>query len=793
MALGAFVGAGSRGVVGVRRTAAVARRNSAAGTAVASRARRCAVVRMSGDGEGATAVAEEVGTGEEKYEFQAEVSRVMNIIINSLYSNTEIFLRELVSNASDACDKRRFLALSQGSSLDGELAVRVRADKSAGTVTIEDNGVGMTKAELMKNLGSIATSGTAKFVDALGKNNGDVSQIGQFGVGFYSAFLVADKVTVYTRSMTALNDENAENGFWQWESTSASGYSVKAIGAAEAALPGGCGSRVVLHIKSGHLEFLENTRLKALMKRYSEFVDFPIFAWEETTETEEVEDEAATREAREAAAEGEEVAPVMKKVPRTVARWTRVNDQKPIWMRRPKEVKDEEYKEFYKSVSKEFDEPTAWTHFAAEGDVEFRSVLFTPATLPFELRQDMFNNAGRNLKLYVKRVFISEKFEEFLPRWLCFLRGVIDSEDLPLNVSREILQQSRVLRVITKRVVRKAIDMFVEIAERENPADYVTFWKNFGRYIKAGIIDDAQYAGDLSKLLRFYSSTSGDSLVSLQQYVSRMKPGQKDIFYIVADSRPAADSAPVLEKLKAQGYEVLYLLEPVDEIAVENLAKYKTKRNEEDAEPSDFKLVNVSREGFSVGNEDEQSSEDAKLAKEKLEENKKRLKPVSDFLKETLGNKVSKVEVTDSLTESPVAIVQSAYGVSPSMERFMRANQQSSGVDDSMFGDMFGGNKVLQINPAHPVIEDLALRVSAPGAVDDGAKDVATLLYELALLSGGYTVDDTGGFAKRVARIMAGNISAQTSGTSSSRSSGDGAKDDEDEDDAPAVKTEIVT
>jgi len=667
----------------------------------------------------------------ETHEFQAEVSRVMKIIINSLYSNTEIFLRELVSNASDACDKRRYLGVTQGKPVDG-LFVRVKADKEKQLVIIEDNGVGMTKSELMSHLGSIATSGTAKFVEAVGQQaKGDIAQIGQFGVGFYSAFLVADRVDVYTRSM----QEGSK--VYKWESTSASGYIIEEDPADEEAKPlqEHCGTRVVLHLKSGHLEFLENARLQALMKRYSEFVDFPIYAWEEKTEMEEVPDGEEKDE------QGNQK---MKRVPKTVADWVQVNKQKPIWMRRPRDIEADEYKEFYKTVSKEFDDPLAWAHFSAEGDVEFRSILYTPSMLPFELRQDMFNNAGRNLKLYVKRVFISDKFEEFVPRWLCFLRGVIDSEDLPLNVSREILQQSRVLRIITKRVVRKAIDMFKEIAARENKSDYETFWKNFGRYIKAGIIDDPENAKDLSELLRFYTSSSYDKITSLQDYVSRMKDSQKDIYYIVAESKLAANSSPALEKLKAKGYEVIFLTEPVDEIAIENLSQFKCKRKETDETETTFKLTNVSKENFKL------DEEDGEAQKEKLKQWQEELTPVTEFMKSYLNKLVGKVEVTDRLTESPAAVVQSQFGMSPSMERFMRANSQASGMDEDL---LMGGTKVLEINPNHPIIKDLADRVKADKD-SEANKEMATVIYELALLSSGYALEDTGSFAKRVAKLI---------------------------------------
>ncbi|KAF6000434.1 hypothetical protein F1559_001582 [Cyanidiococcus yangmingshanensis] len=435
----------------------------------------------------------------ETYEFQAEVSRVMDIIVNSLYSNTDIFLRELVSNASDACDKKRFLKLtaktgSEGSLSDTEeLAIRVRCDDKNRTITIIDNGIGMTKSELINNLGKIAASGTSKFVEALKDGAADLSLIGRFGVGFYSAFLVADRVTVLTKSP---NDQKA----WRWESEQTKNFTVTEEPDASTFLPenASSGTSVTLHVKEGMEKYLNDYKLRQLLELYSEFVSFPIYLWMSKIEYDKVkEKDEKTGEEKE------------KSVPRTTYEWELVNKTKPIWMRKPSEVTDDEYNEFYKSISRDFENPLTRTHFSAEGEVEFRSILYTPRRLPFELAQNMFSDAARPLKLYVKRVFISDKFDELIPRWLAFIRGVVDSEDLPLNVSREILQQSKVARVIGRRVTRKAIDMFREIAERSDPKDYEGFWENFGRYLKVGAFEDEEWSKDLRPLLRFHSSKSG--------------------------------------------------------------------------------------------------------------------------------------------------------------------------------------------------------------------------------------------------------------------------------------------
>lgn len=674
----------------------------------------------------------------ETFEFQAEVSRVMNLIINSLYSNKEIFLRELVSNAADACDKRRFLALSGGTAADdGDLSIYVKADKDAGTVTIEDGGVGMTRQELINNLGSIATSGTSKFLEALGEGKGDVSLIGQFGVGFYSAYLVAETVTVVTKSYT---DPNAKQ--YRWESSASSSYTVSEDDSEP--LRAGSGTRITLKVKEDSKEFLENFKLNELLKRYSEFISFPIFAWKERTEYDEVPDGDE---------KDEEGKPKMKRVPRTVEEFAQVNKLKPIWMRKPREVNKDEYDEFYKTIAKDYQDPVAYTHFAVEGDVEFRSILFCPKLLPMELRQNMFEEKGRMLKLYVKRVFISDSFEDILPRWLCFLRGVIDSEDLPLNVSREILQKSRVLRIISKRLVRKAIDMFGAIKARDND-DYPEFWRQFGRYIKAGIIEGEDNADALIRLSLWPSTNKKEGLTTLDEYVSRMKESQKDIYYVAATSRVAGESAPAMERLRKLGYEVLFLLEPVDEIAIQNIGSFKAKRKEEDKEETSFKFVDVAKDDidFKEMKTEDEKKEDEDLAKD--------FKPVVDFLTTMLSEKVGKVAVSDRLTESASTIVQSSFGISPTMERYMK-EVGAGGINDPSMSSFVTKARTLEINPKHPIIKDIRTRLEgAAGADDEATKQTCMLVYELALLTGGYELDDSNAFARRVSSLVSASVQA---------------------------------
>lgn len=653
----------------------------------------------------------------------------MDIIINSLYSNRDVFLRELVSNAADACDKKRFLSITAAASDDasaGSLekpSIQIKADKEAMTVTIEDSGVGMTKQELINNLGRIAQSGTKKFLEALGEGNADVNLIGQFGVGFYSAYLVADKVEVITKSM---QDSSKQ---YKWTSEAGNSYTI----AEDNSDPiEGSGTRLVLHLKDDALEYLESSKLEELLQHYSEFVEFPISVWKEKTEYKQVPDEEANKDLE----EGEESK--MKTVPETTEAYEQLNTNKPIWLRSPSEVTDEEYKDFYQSAFRAtYDEPQAHTHFSLEGQIECKSILYIPGMLPFELSRDMFDEDARNIRLYVKRVFINDKFEDIMPRWLKFVRGVVDSQDLPLNVSREILQKSKVLSIINKRLVRKSLDMIQSIANDEDESKYVMFWNNFGKYLKVGVIEDQRNKEDIIPLLRFFSSKSTDEYTSLDQYIEGAKENQNSIYYVTADGKQKAKLSPAAEKVRSRGFEVLYLTEPLDEIMIESVTNYK-----------DFKLVDVAKEGLNLDDEDKEQRE------KKEQELNESHKSIKDYLETLLAGRVQKVKMTDLLSESPAALVQSAYGMSPTMQRYMRAQSVAAGGDTGAMGNF--NQAVMEVNPSHPIVQDLERMIAAEGEDSDAAKNYGTLLYDVAALTSGYDIEDSGDFAQRILTMMTG-------------------------------------
>jgi heat shock protein 90kDa beta len=708
----------------------------------------------------------------ETYEYQAEVSRLMDIIINSLYQNKDIFLRELISNASDALDKIRFLALTDPEQLgegdNAELEIRVSFDADSNTITLRDRGVGMTKQELITNLGTVAKSGTAQFMEAM-QAGADSNLIGQFGVGFYSVYLVADRVRVVSKN----NDDNQ----YVWESTADATFTVAEDPRGNTL---GRGTEITLFLKEDAAEMCNESKLRDLLKRYSEFITFPIYL--ETTKTEEVEvpveeDEEATTEEEEAKEtteeEEEEDKPKTRTETRTSKEWELVNDQKAIWQRSREEITDAEYKGFYKAISKDYEDPLAWTHFSAEGEIEFRAILFVPGVAAYDMYDNYYSKKS-SLRLYVRRVLISDEFEDMVPRYLSFIKGVVDSDDLPLNVSRETLQQAKVLKVMGKKLVRKALEMIRQIAkdedsakeelkakeekrkeegekapedEEEDAADeeataalkeksnkYLKFWKQYGKSLKLGVIEDSSNRSKLAKLLRFQTSKSKgeDDLVSLEQYVARMKSWQKQIYFIAGESVEQVEDSPFLEALKAKDLEVIYMVDPIDEYAVQNLPEFDGHR-----------LQSITKENLKFGDEEDADKKRMEMYAAKYD------KLVSQLTK-LYGDKVEKVVVSNRVQAAPAIIVTSQYGYSANMERIMR----SQAFADPSRAKYLSSKKTLEINPRHPIVSSLATRAAAADELDEETKNLANALYDTALLNSGFQMADTKEFASRMYRLM---------------------------------------
>lgn len=610
----------------------------------------------------------------ETINFNADISQLMNLIINAFYSKKEIFLRELLSNSSDALEKIRYEALTNKNILNSSDDLKIKIWTDEKNLYIEDFGIGMTKKDLINNLGTIASSGTKQFIE---KNNLEIDQIGQFGVGFYSSFLVAKRVTIYTKH----NDEDE----YIWQSNANKSFTItknkKPILKR--------GTRIVLELKEEEDEYLDIAIVKSVIKKYAQFINFPIEI-KELLDSDEYE-------------------------------WIVVNNQKPLWCRNPDDVKVEEYNEFYKTISNDYNNPLTKCHFKTEGQLEFNCLLYIPEKSQYDLFES--KDKSKNIKLYVKRIFIMDDCEELCPEWLKFMKGIVDSKDVPLNVSRELLQQNRVLKQINKIITKKCLDLFNELTS--DVVTYNKFYNNYSKMLKLGVHEDNRNRNKILNLLRFYSVNSENNYISLDDYIDNMKENQNKIYYITGQNKSSLISSPFIEKLKDNGFDILLFTDPIDEYWVQSVRDYKDK-----------KMVDVSKDGINFDNLD------VKAKEEKYSE-------LISFLKEELGDKIQSVKVSDRLNNAPCVLVVSEYGWSANMERIVRAQALRNEEMDKMIGTQ----RILEINLDHKIMKTLAKKIKVKKNINQ-CKHILNIVFSTAMINSGFTLEKPNDYANKINQMI---------------------------------------